>query len=506
MKKAMIWIWTLMIALVLSGCVPLSVDLQQADQPVSLPLPEEAPIEPAVGDTLSAVSYYVPLYSVSHDRQLISFKRAITVEPGQSLAEQTLLALLQTDDAADSPFPEGTRLLSLERSGGAAVVDLSIEARNVESDRQLMQLREVIAATLIGLDGIDCVNVLIAGREEGLLSLPAGAISSVHDDLSAKWTRFSAEAELHGRSDSEEVFLERSVILYYPTQDGSAIAPVAASVRLSGDDPITPILQALTDAPTADGLRSPLPSGASALSRSPELVETGDGRRMARLCFDSSLVAMLEREGLSEWQLYAALTYTLTGFVPELDGLIVMLGDGQLTRVDRNGTELAFTGGVMTRSDYPDALCRMTAVYVGAQQGGLLQVSRPMDPFSALSPRALLQELFREPAACEEGAVRIMPDGVSIDDVLGIRLSGGEAVVNLSSNFYRCCQSLTDMQEQALIYAMVNTLTGLDTVSSVRFQVEGETVDCLVSTVYLRGSLMRNPGIIQETEQNKDSL
>jgi spore germination protein GerM len=183
-----------------------------------------------------------------------------------------------------------------------------------------------------------------------------------------------------------------------------------------------------------------------------------------------------------------------------VDGLIVMLGDGQLTRVDRNGTTLSFTGGEMTRSDYPDALCRMASVYMGAQDGRLMQVSRPMAPLSATSPRALLHELFKGPAACETRAVRIMPDGVSIDDVLGIRISGGEAVVNLSSNFYRCCQSLTPSGEQNLIYAMVNTLTGLDSVSSVRFQIEGETVDHLVSSMYLRGPLLRNPGIIRSAE------
>ena len=104
------------------------------------------------------------------------------------------------------------------------------------------------------------------------------------------------------------------------------------------------------------------------------------------------------------------------------------------------------------------------------------------------------------PAAWETGAARVMPDGVSIDDVLGVRIAGGEAVVNLSSNFYRCCQSLTPQQEQNLIYAIVNTLTSLTTVSSVRFQVEGEAADYLVSTIYLRGPLLRNPGIIRETE------
>ncbi len=502
MKKSIFLLMALILAMMLSGCVPLSVDLQRADQPVSMPEPAGETAAPAIGDSQSASSYYVPLYFVSADQQLISFKRAITVEPGQSLMEQALLALLRSDGTAGaaSPFPEGTQLIGLERSGNAAVVDLSIEARSADSDQQLMQMREVIAATVLELGDAEVVNVLIAGREEGLLSMPAGAVTRRHDDLSAAWTRLSTEAGLLTGSGDDAASVERSVILYYPALDGEHIAPVADTVRITGADFVTPVIEALRKQPENACLRSPIPANATALSEKPEIVETADGRRMVLLSFDPSLISMLEREGLSEWQLYASLTYTLTGFVPGADGLIVMLGDGQLTRVERNGTVLSFTGGEMTRLSYPDAVCRLAPVYMSAQAGGLMKALRPMDPISAVSPRALLNELFRGPASWETGAARVLPDGVSIDDVLGVRISGGEAVVNLSSNFYRCCQSLTPQQEQNLIYAMVNTLTGLSQVSSVRFQVEGESVDHLVSSIYLRGPLLRNPGIIREIE------
>lgn len=501
MKKFSLIVYMLVCAVILSGCIPLSIDLQRADQPVLLPTPDTENYEAVIGDGQPAVSYYVPLYFVSSDQQLVSVKRAITVEPGQSLIEQAMLALLRADGTAGatSPFPEGTRLIGIERCANAAVVDLSIEARNVENDQLFMRMREVIAATLLGLDGIEYVNVLIAGREEGILSLPAGAVSGANDDLTAAWTRVSAEAELLSRT-GEAASAVRNVILYYPSRDGKSIAPVAGTVRVAGDDFIAPVIDALAGAPADLCLRSPIPAGAKILAAKPELTETADGRRMVKLSFDPSLISMLEKENLSEWQLYAALTYTLTGFVPGADGVIVMLGDGQLTRVERDGETISFTGGEMTRSAYPDALCRMGTVYMSAHTGGLMEVHRAMDPVGAVSPRALLQELFKGPAAWEEGAARVTPDGVSIDDILGIRIAGGEAIVNLSSNFYRCCQGLTAQQEKNLIYAVVNTLTGLPSVSSVRFQVEGEAVDYLVSAVYLRGSLLGNPGIVRKVE------
>ena len=119
-----------------------------------------------------------------------------------------------------------------------------------------------------------------------------------------------------------------------------------------------------------------------------------------------------------------------------------------------------------------------------------------MDKQSAYSPRALLGELFRGVQPWETNAARVMPDGVSLDDVLGVRLEGDEAIINFSSNFYRCCQMLNEQQERNLIYAIVNTLTELPSVNAVRFQIEGEAVDHLVNGIFLRGALMRNIGII----------
>ena len=48
----------------------------------------------------------------------------------------------------------------------------------------------------------------------------------------------------------------------------------------------------------------------------------------------------------------------------------------------------------------------------------------------------------------------------------------------------------TMQQEQNLIYAFVNTLTELSSVSSVRFQVEGETVDHLVTMLEFSSIVM----------------
>ena len=77
-----------------------------------------------------------------------------------------------------------------------------------------------------------------------------------------------------------------------------------------------------------------------------------------------------------------------------------------------------------------------------------------------------------------------------------VRIEEGMALVNLSGNFYRSCQQMGVEAERNLVYALVNTLSGLNPVNRVRFFIDGQTVDALVTAMSLRGTLMPNPGIV----------
>jgi spore germination protein GerM len=77
-----------------------------------------------------------------------------------------------------------------------------------------------------------------------------------------------------------------------------------------------------------------------------------------------------------------------------------------------------------------------------------------------------------------------------------VRIEEGIALVNLSGNFYRSCQQMNEQAERNLVYALVNTLCGLDPVRKVRFFIDGQSVDALVTAVSLRGALLPNPGIV----------
>jgi len=69
-------------------------------------------------------------------------------------------------------------------------------------------------------------------------------------------------------------------------------------------------------------------------------------------------------------------------------------------------------------------------------------------------------------------------------------------VLNLSDGFAGALSSLSAQQERAAVYAMVNTLTeGMDA-SRVVFFFEGKQRETLAGGLDMRGSFMRNPGMV----------
>ena len=485
----------------LAGCMPLTSELHSIDQPVDMPRPTAQDIDPAIGDAVAAQEVEAALYYPSDALQeLVPVNTALTVYASESLTRRLVEALLAGPgvDGARRVAPEGTAVRGVWRSGDTAVVDLSVDARSMDNPRQMFLMRAAIARTLCGVGGIRYVDVLVAGRAESPLSVPFGAVGVSGETVLTEWTQAQAEAE---RAGADDFSIERTAVLYVPARDTTLIIPRARRLTFARGDYLTPLLDALSDAGGLDPvLGAILPDTESPVKT--EIVSLEDGRRVARLYFGGNLSAILEKAHLSAWQMYASLTCTLTGFIPALDGIQVYVGEGQLTRVATPDGERDLGDGVMTRTLFEHAIGTLETIYMTAKDGTLRPLSRSVSPEDAVSPRMLLAPLFDGPAAWESGVSRVIPDGLSPDDLLGIRVENGEAVLNFSAAFYARCQRLTAQQERNLVYAVVNTITGRDDVTAVRFQIEGATVDTLVHEISLLGPLVRNPGLISAAPQS----
>lgn len=491
-------LWALLIsaALLLSGCVP---SLHGGDTPGSIELPEPS-LEPEnmiLGEhlptRLSNVSLY---YAMSDGATFSQVSTGIRATSGESLPEAAVKALLSASNHDAMYFSTGdTTMLACEYACGIATVNLSIDARNAQSEQEELALLTAIGNTLLGIDGVQGVNVLIGGQSESFGHLPHGVQTEVIPSVTAAYAQMQAERD-HLVSDAP-MPVSRWATLYFPTSDGSWLVPELRQLVFESDDFAGALLEALKAGPVDKSCAVPsIPAGTELLEVNPKVQTLDTGEHVLTLNFSSNLANYLVFSGLEVWELAGSLTLTACSFLPEIDALRIMVNGDPITACQIGDQILRFDDGLIRRSDFSGRIGSVATLYLAADDGTLRPVNRAISTRSALSPRSLLNELFYYTDREGRQLSFPVPDNVYAEDILGIQVAGHIASVNLSANFYRCCQALDTLQERKLVYCIVNTLCALEGVRAVRFYVEGLSADTLAGSVYLKSPLMPDPGIV----------
>lgn len=486
----------LALCLLLGGCSTMSVLPQGGGGQADLPEPESAGLAPAIGEETAGYACEVRLYYPTLDgRGLAPVTRPVSVPGDRTLGGQVLELLLAETPAGLSPaLPEGTQLLSLVISCGIATVNLSLSAP--ADEQTVLGMQASIANTLTSLPGVEAVNLLLDGRKIALRGLSAGLTRLNENNLSAQWSQLLADEELMSAAS-----VTREAAVYYPGAEGLYLAPQICTVTLSGGNPLGDLLDFLSQAPDSGCLRAALPQP-ELLSEPPKLLTTASGERVVKVVLDANRMALLEQSGLSPWQLYAALTLTLTGFVPELDGVCVYIGEGLALKTASPAGEISFPGGVMRRSDFERFVGEQLTVYLTAGDGSLAPCKRLIPAGDApASAKTRIEITLAGPADWENAVSAVAPEGIGPEDLLGVRIADGQAVANFSERFYQACAGLDAGQERNLAYSLVQTLCDLPSVRSVRLQREGMETEYLGSSIYLRSALIPNTGLLTGSAQ-----
>ncbi len=483
------------VTIALSGCILRSQEQEDVDE-ISLPEPAEEAENMILGETLSNAFSDVALYLASPDGASFStVTRSIRTEAGQSLPEAAVAALLDSTDEMVVRSIGDTRTLSFEYACGTATANLSIDARNVQNPQELLALQTAIGNTLLGIEGVRGVNVLIGDLSEGYCQLPLGVQTQQIASVTASYAQLQAERERISRQDSEPV--ERVALLYFPTASGDWLVPELRTISAGPASFVTALIDALKAGPQQNDCAIPsIPEGVLLLEDDPTVRTLSSGERALDLNFSSTLANYLAFSGLEVWELVGSISLTMCSFLPELDAVRIMVNGDPITMCGLGESLLRFPRGYIRRSDFSGRIGSTATLYLQNDSGALQRVERAVSMRSALSPRSLLTELFRYAGADDAGFRLPLRDVVYPEDLLGIQTSGGIARVNLSGRFYRSCQALDVGDERALVYAMVNTLCELKGIRGVRFYVEGLATETLAGEIYLKSTLLPNPGIV----------
>ena len=485
-------------SLLLGGCFSRQVNESAGE--IAFPEPSDEPEAMLLGERLPSRQYNVSLhYAMSDGASFSRVTLGIRAGDRLSLLASAVDALINPSTGEQMYFSTGdTRLLGCEYACGIATVDLSIDARNVQSEQELLALVTAIGNTLIGIEGVKGVNVLIGGQSESFARLPLGVQTEVIPSVTASYAQLLAEHD-HLLTDSV-IPVTRSAQLYFPTGDGWLV-PELREIVFNSDDFAGTLIDALKSGPVDESCAvSSIPAGVELLDPEPKVQTLSSGEHALTLNFSPTLANYLAFSGLEVWELAGSIALTVCSFMPEIDAVRILVDGDPITICEMGDTILTFEDGLIRRNDFSGRTGSVATLYLADPEGTLQAAKRAVSMKSALSPRSLLLELFSTTA--EGLPLRFpVPSDIYPEDLLGLEVSSGHiARVNLSAGFYRACQPLDSTGERSVVYAMVNTLCQLDSIDAVRFYVEGLAAETLSGGIYLRSPLLPSPGLVVTPE------
>lgn len=471
------------------------------DTASSIPEPESAsplaPIGDSRADSAVSVSVY---YADSAYSRLIPVVRSVTIGSDTTLEEAVVRAVMTapTEENMVTLGASDIQVLSVEVSRGIVTVDLSIDARRLDSEHMHM-LRAALVNSLMDTGRTTGVNVLIDGREECIVQLPAGTMNGFDCDISKVWQSALDEDAQYSAAAAGTETLERTATLYYGSKGGEYLLPEVHRLSVKDGDYLGAVLDEIMRGPydTSDCMRL-LPAGRQYLRETPEIITSDDGSKIAVISFKGASGDFFGRNGIATALAFGSLTRSICGFVPNVDGVLYDI-DGIVVSdlYDAQGRLMyTFPDGIMRRGDFDSLVGDTVMLYYPADDyRALKQLNVTLPRYDVNNPRALLKMLMQQPGGL--GMCRATPDSVTDADVLGVRIEGNQVLINLSGTFYQACQSFSPERARAMVYAVVNTMCGLDGINSVRFYFDGERVDCISSVISMRGALMFNGGIVR---------
>ena len=508
-RRAICLLLMLCCAVWMTGC-SRRADNEHQSVPTLPPAEERYPAPDGDGNIQESEEYRIYLPG-RDDQHLVS--RSIVLEPANltDRAEMLLRTLIGYPGDEETRKLGGSRQLDLygthpiEISGGVCTINLTSSALQMNQS-DLYKNCLAIATTMCELKEVNSVNILVADQSVALDvtgTLAMGTLSAhPGENIPVLWEQMEAKRTPLGEDLSRSP-LNSLATLYYPLSDGRGITCTTRMVNFEGQTPqqlAVGLLEAMIDVRRSMAGGLVFPNMEEMLMHEPVTSELADGGRLITLNFRDETEEMLAASGTDLPSFAAAVTFTLTTFIPGIAAVCIRIGNKPITELRSSRfPPITALGGLVTRDAVEPYLMSSTTVYF-ARNGILCECERPIARQSADNPRAQLCALIEGPDTSEqnEGMVPTLPDSVREDDILGIAVEGDTLLVNLSEGFRSEIQDQGKEAEILICYSMVNTLCKNTGLKRVRFYFEGEQVEYISGEIYWAGEFMYNVGLAEK--------
>lgn len=522
-KTGCILFSALLLTVAFSGC-------HDADE-YTPALPESTSTPPVkTEDEGAEATFTAELYFVSEDgRKLYSEERELAYGSSVTRAYAAVEALIEgpQSPSLQSSVPEGLNLEHVELSMNICNVYLTGIFPDVIDD--WLTARVAIAATVNSAEGSEAVNVFYNGAEPGYEGRPLGEARPITEALDVYLNNMEQSyvvllsqqqgeaiayethnATMYFSNSERKLIAASSVELSYPmnTTDAELVALLINKLRAgdSSGEGLEPVLSAdFLLASEAEFLyysdEEPAPTVTPSPSGSEETPEPTATQNASE--YDPPLpqgaennyileIAVKSDEEYDVELACAALTMTLTGYIPKIDGV-------RISVATENGME-PLCESYFVRDDFRSIIGDdITLVYPDSDGASLLRVERIVSFDKANTPLNRLEELFDGPA--DPG---VMYDAFTAEDIIEVYVNNGTAVVNWKAGFK---EKLMDMiendsgaipaerREVMFIYGVINTLAEMPYIRNVWMIENGEKIGG-IKEVYLGCPLAASPGLI----------
>lgn len=493
MGRALLCLLCVMVGL--GGCA----SREEAPAQPTLPPPEEAAMIP-LNDTQQGSEQTVLLYLPSVDGTALA---AVPATASLSVSRHNAEALCRLLFAAQGneyalALPGDVQLSGtqpVEISGDVATVSLAASALRL-SHEELFTVCQAITNTLCQFGDVQYVNVLINGVQPGMdvaATLPAGCFrENTKDDLSTLWNR-----EASAKTASRHTW---PVALYYPSAGARGIVCEARSLSfdsLETEDMLLTLLKALHVGPVALPELPSYPDLEAYLLQTPRVLDV-NGSRRAVLYFDTALNTAIIENGITRSVMAASLVYTITTFMPGVEGVEIHIGEEMVSSLTPSATytgageTIHFDNNLMRRGDFSAFLLDGCTLYFADGNGKLREVTRMVPFYESRNVRSIFNQLIRgtQPYDSVEKLQPVLPEGLRDADLIGVAFSDDTLILNFSQHWAELCREMDEQAEKQMIYAMVNALCRLQGVKRVQFLVNGTQPETLAGYMYIPGSFL----------------
>lgn len=515
------------IALILALAVCMGVFsacMNEDSYPPALELSSNVP--PRQGEeTLAQGEFEATLYYINEDgTRLAGEKRTVRCEEGESMALCTMRALMDgpQSQSLERSVPYKLKLDKIEKSMGICNVYLSGGFPGRESDWLIARL--AIAATLSDTLGIQAVNVLYNGKEQGYNSNAIGEARYLGQSLDKYAEDMAEKYPDRSKGSMSEVvkYIDQYVTMYFTNAERTLIAAHSVQLSVSSEASVTDLVTILTGKLAAgisgeDALEPVLPADFT-LAREPRIgvagmeedepketdaADSGSKKNPTPTPSPSSLPLFAPKviyitikqpkNDYDERLMCAALTLTLTGYLPGISGIVLYVEAEDGTR-----TKLNEDVDYLTRDMYTDMLGTSVSVDYPDENGSMLKRENKIVPSS--DEYDLTKRVLTLIDAQGSSGLGFAP--LSRDDVERVYLADGIAVIEWKEGFtdklkealgYESAES-ADRLEMLIIYSFVNTLTELPYIKKVWMSEGGEKLG-MINRIYLGNALLRSPGL-----------